>query len=92
VGEIDVVVAPEPAKVGNDPLSGLEAVVVERPALPLGEGEGHLELDVLKVPGRKCCGTLDAVLTIREKREKYRVSTCQRREDHMFDSIDDDSN
>jgi hypothetical protein len=62
VGKVHVVVAAQAAKVGHDALTGLEAVVMERPALPLGEREGNFQLDVLEVPGSEGGGPFDAVL------------------------------
>jgi hypothetical protein len=62
VGEVDVVVAPQPAEIRHDSLPGLEAVVVKSPALPLGEREGNLQLDVLEVPGSEGRRPFDAVL------------------------------
>jgi hypothetical protein len=68
VGEVDVVVASETAEVGHNTLSGRYFVVVESPALPLGQRKGNLELDILEIAGSEGGGALSSVQVVVETR------------------------
>mmetsp|Transcript_538 Transcript_538/g.1571 ORF Transcript_538/g.1571 Transcript_538/m.1571 type:complete len:331 (+) Transcript_538:307-1299(+) len=58
---INIVVAAKTTKVGDNSLAWLNAVVVKRPALPLGQREGNFELNVLKVARSKGCRAFDTI-------------------------------
>jgi len=66
VGEVDVVVASKTAEVGDDALPGLDFVVVEGPSLPLGEGEGDLEMHAGEIAGFEGGGAFDSVEVVVE--------------------------
>jgi hypothetical protein len=49
VGEVDIIITTETTEVGDNSLSGLNLVIVKCPTFPLGEREGHLEMNSWEV-------------------------------------------
>jgi hypothetical protein len=61
VCEVDIVITPQTTEVGNNSLTGLDVVIVKSPTLPLGQGEGYLEVNTGEVTWFECSGTLHPV-------------------------------
>ena len=49
MGKVDIIVATKTAKISDETFAGFDAVVVKSPTLPLGEGEGNLEMGTREI-------------------------------------------
>lgn len=64
--KVDIIVTTETTKVRNNALTGLDAIIMECPALPLGKAKGDLQLGILKVARGKGGRSFDAVEVVVE--------------------------
>ena len=66
MSKVHIVVTTQPAKVGDDTFPRLNSVIVKSPALPLGEGEGDLEVGAREIARFEGGGSLDSVEVVVE--------------------------
>ena len=65
MGIVDIVVATEAAKVGDEALSGLDIVIMEGPALPLGKREGDFQMssgEITRLESRRALGAVEVIV------------------------------